>query len=67
MVDKWLGNLSSQPCTFFIENWELVQYLVEKRKTIDFSKPVYAVARQDSDVIMQRILSVSYSDWKKMG
>jgi CRISPR-associated protein Cas1 len=30
---------------------ELPQYLVGKRKTIDFSKPVYAVERQDSDNI----------------
>ena len=50
----------------FFETRELVQYLVEKRKTIDFSEPAYAVDRQDSDVIMQRILSVSYSDWNKM-
>ena len=46
---------------------ELAQYLVEKRKKIDFSKPKYAVERQDSEDIRQKILSISYTDWKKMG
>jgi CRISPR-associated protein Cas1 len=46
---------------------ELAQYLVEKRKTLDFSKPSYFVERQDSEEIRQKILSISYSDWKKMG
>jgi CRISPR-associated protein Cas1 len=46
---------------------ELAQYLVEKRKIIDFSNPAYSVERQDSDDIRQKILSISYSDWKKMG
>ena len=46
---------------------ELAQYLVGKRKTIDFSKPAYAVERQDSEEIRQKILSISYTDWKKMG
>ncbi|MDY0386995.1 MAG: hypothetical protein RBT65_07685 [Methanolobus sp.] len=34
---------------------------------IDFSKPVYAVERQDSEDVRQKILSISYSEWKKMG
>jgi CRISPR-associated protein Cas1 len=46
---------------------ELAQYLVGKRKTLDFSKPAYNVERQDSDDIRQKILSISYTDWKKMG
>ena len=45
---------------FLLKNWELAQYLVEKKKTFDFSKPAYILGRQDSDVIMQRILSISY-------
>ncbi|WMW22007.1 hypothetical protein RE476_11630 [Methanolobus mangrovi] len=45
---------------------ELVQYLVGKRKNIDFSKPAFSVERQDPYVIMQRILSISYSDRNKM-
>lgn len=46
---------------------ELDQYLVEKRKTIHFSKLYYAVERQDSEDIRQKILGISYTDWKKMG
>jgi len=46
---------------------ELAQYLVGKRKTLDFSKPAYSVGRQDSDDIRQKILSISCYDWKKMG
>jgi CRISPR-associated protein Cas1 len=46
---------------------ELAQYLVGKKKTLDFSKPAYSVERQDSNDIRQKILSISYSDWKDMG
>jgi CRISPR-associated protein Cas1 len=46
---------------------ELAQYLVGKRKVIDFSKPNYTVERQDSDDIRQKILSIPYSEWKKIG
>ena len=46
---------------------ELVQYLVEKRKAIDFSKPEFTIDRQDSDDIRQKILSISYTEWKNLG
>jgi CRISPR-associated protein Cas1 len=46
---------------------ELAQYLVEKRKTIDFSKPEFTLDRQDSDDIRQKILSISYTEWKNLG
>jgi CRISPR-associated protein Cas1 len=46
---------------------ELTQYLVEKKKAIDFSKPEFTIDRQDSDDIRQKILSISYTDWKSMG
>lgn len=46
---------------------ELAQYLIGKKKTLDFSKPAYAVERYDSDEIRQKIISITYSDWKKMG
>jgi len=46
---------------------EFTQYLVEKRKSIDFSKPEFTIDRQDSDDIRQKILSISYTDWKNMG
>jgi CRISPR-associated protein Cas1 len=46
---------------------ELAQYLVEKRKSIDFSKPAYSIERQDSEEIRQKILSISYTQWENMG
>ena len=46
---------------------ELVQYLVEKTKAIDFSKPEFTIHRQDSEDIRQKILSISYTEWKNMG
>jgi len=46
---------------------ELIQYLVEKRKAIDFSKPYFTIERQDSDDIRQKILRISYTEWKNMG
>ncbi len=45
----------------------LSHHLVGKRKTVEFSKPVYMAERDDSDEIRQKILSISYSEWKKMG
>ncbi|KXS40418.1 MAG: CRISPR-associated protein, Cas1 family [Methanolobus sp. T82-4] len=53
--------------TLLLKTRELAQYLVGKRKTLDFSKPAYAVERQDSEDIRQKILSISYSEWKNMG
>jgi len=38
---------------------ELAQYLVGKRKTLDFNKPAYALERPDSDEIWQKIMGKS--------
>ena len=46
---------------------ELAQYLVEKKKTVDFCKPEYTIARLDSEDIRQKILNISYTDWENMG
>jgi CRISPR-associated protein Cas1 len=45
---------------------ELAHYLVGK-KMPDFVVPAYAVERQDSDEIRQKILDMSYTEWEKMG
>lgn len=45
---------------------ELAQHLVGKGKTIDFSKPDYAVERQDFEDVRQKILSIYYTDWMNM-
>ena len=72
--NKWVnkkvtyqGKLVIWSYALLLKTRELAHYRVEKRKTIDFSKPYYAVERQDSEDIRQKILSISYTDWKKMG
>ena len=45
----------------------MAQYLVGVGDTIDFSNPYYTVERQDSGGIRQKILGISYTDWKKRG
>jgi len=46
---------------------DLAHYLVGKQKMPDFVAPAYTVERQDSDVIRQKILDMSYAEWNKMG
>jgi len=46
---------------------ELAYYLTGKRKEIDFLEPQYETKRQDTSDIRKKILSISYSDWKKLG
>jgi len=46
---------------------ELAQFLVDNKTTVDFSKPVYAIERQDSEEIRQKILSIPYTEWENMG
>ncbi|MEZ5336402.1 MAG: hypothetical protein R2741_14815 [Methanolobus sp.] len=46
---------------------ELEQYLVCKRKTLDFSKPVYVIERHDSDEVRQRYSVYLTQTGKKMG
>ena len=52
---------------FLLKARELSQYLVGKRKTIDFQKPDYVVRRHDSNDIRKKILEISYAGWKKQG
>jgi CRISPR-associated protein Cas1 len=37
------------------------QYLIGKRKTLDFSRPKFTIERQDSEEIRKKILSISYT------
>ncbi len=46
---------------------ELAHYLVGKTKNLDFVSPEFGVQRVDSLDIRQKILEISYSDWKKLG
>jgi CRISPR-associated protein Cas1 len=46
---------------------ELAFYLTGRRKNLEFVNPVYKIERDDSEELRQKILDVSYSEWKKMG
>ncbi|WP_233085366.1 hypothetical protein [Methanococcoides orientis] len=46
---------------------ELSHQLVGKRKTIEFSRPVYVAQRDDSDLLRKRIIDMPYTEWKEMG
>ena len=46
---------------------ELAHYLVEKTKNLEFVSPEFGVFRVDSQEIRQKILKISYSDWRKLG
>ncbi|ABE53041.1 hypothetical protein [Methanococcoides burtonii] len=47
--------------------WELSHQLAGKRKTIEFSKPVYVDERDDTDLLRKMIIDIPYAKWKKMG
>lgn len=61
------GNMTMWSYIMFLKTRELAQYLVGKRQETDFVDPQYETKRQDSSDIRQKILSISYSDWKKLG
>ncbi|MFZ2497878.1 CRISPR-associated protein Cas1 [Methanosarcina sp.] len=46
---------------------ELAHNLTGKSKELDFVSPEFGVKRVDSHEIRQKILSISYVDWKKLG
>ncbi|HDQ07304.1 MAG TPA: CRISPR-associated endonuclease Cas1 [Methanoculleus sp.] len=46
---------------------ELAQYLTGKKRTLDFKSPEFSMDRQDSDEMRNKILDLSYKDWKDMG
>jgi CRISPR-associated protein Cas1 len=46
---------------------ELVQYLVGRHKTLDFSKPSLVLKREDDFDLRQKIISIPYSKAKQLG
>jgi CRISPR-associated protein Cas1 len=38
-----------------------------KRKTIEFSNPVYVDEMDDTDLLWKKIIDIPYTEWKKMG
>ena len=51
----------------FLKARELTHYLTGKKDNIDFNKPLYKIERTDSDALRQKIIDLSYSEWKEMG
>ncbi|MCS3924443.1 CRISPR-associated protein Cas1 [Methanosalsum natronophilum] len=51
----------------FLKARELTHYLTGKKDNIDFNKPLYKIERADSDALRQKIIDLSYSEWKEMG
>ncbi|WMW22919.1 CRISPR-associated endonuclease Cas1 [Methanolobus mangrovi] len=64
---NYKGNMTMWSYVMFLKTRELAQYLVGKRQETDFVEPQYETKRQDTNDIRQKILSISYSDWKKLG
>jgi len=64
---SYKGNMTMWSYVMFLKTRELAQYLVGKRQETDFVEPQYETKRQDTSDIRQKILSISYSDWKKLG
>jgi CRISPR-associated protein Cas1 len=63
---SYKGNMTMWSYVMFLKTRELAQYLVGKIKDIDFIVPQYETKRQDTSDIRKKILSISYSDWKKL-
>jgi len=51
----------------FLKTRQLAHYLIGIKKPLDFVSLKYQLERQDSDKIRQKILTISYADWQKMG
>jgi CRISPR-associated protein Cas1 len=64
---SYQSKMSMWSYVMFLKARELAQYLVGKRQEIDFVEPQYEPKRQDTSDIRQKILSISYTDWKKLG
>ncbi|KKG10287.1 CRISPR-associated endonuclease Cas1 [Methanosarcina sp. 2.H.A.1B.4] len=70
MVNKkvsYQGKESTWSYVIFLKVRELAHYLTSKKEKLDFVKPEYEIERIDSQEIRQKILNISYVDWKKLG
>ncbi|MDR6223327.1 CRISPR-associated endonuclease Cas1 [Methanococcoides alaskense] len=54
---------SSWGSVLLVKARELSHHLVGKRKTIEFSKPVFVGERDDSDLLRKKIIDMSYTEW----
>jgi CRISPR-associated protein Cas1 len=46
---------------------ELANYLIGKRKDIDFCTPQYKLDRIDNKELREKISAISYVEWKELG
>lgn len=64
---SYQGKESTWSYVIFLKVRELAHYLASKKEKLDFVKPEYENERIDSYDIRQKILNISYVDWKKLG
>lgn len=64
---SYQGKESTWSYVIFLKVRELAHYLTSKKEKLDFVKPEYEIERIDSYEIRQKILSISYVHWKKLG
>lgn len=63
---SYQGKESTWSYIIFLKVRELAHYLTSKKEKLDFVKPEYEIERIDSYEIRQKILNISYVDWKKL-
>lgn len=63
---SYQGKKSTWSYIIFLKVRELAHYLTNKKEKIDFVKPEYEIERINSYDVKQKILSISYVDWKKL-
>ena len=64
---KLAGKKSLWSSILLLKTRELAFYLTGRRKKLEFVNPVYKVEKDDSEELRQKIIDMSYSEWKKMG
>jgi CRISPR-associated protein Cas1 len=64
---SYQGKESTWSYVIFLKVRELAHYLTSKKEKLNLVKPEYEIGRIDSYDIRQKILSISYVDWKKLG
>jgi CRISP-associated protein Cas1 len=52
---------------YLLESKGVSPYLISKKEKLDFVKPEYEIDRINSYDLRQKILNISYADWKKLG
>ncbi|WP_048126831.1 hypothetical protein [Methanosarcina sp. WH1] len=64
---NYQGKESTWGYFIFLKVIKLAHYLTSKKEKLDFIKPEYEIERIDPYDIRQKILNISYVDWKQLG